>query len=260
MERAPEGRAVEADLDAASVAGTAAIGLGIVALHPLPRLEVWPWILASALIHTAYQLFLAYAYEHGDLSRVYPIARGTAPLVVLVVSVSALGERLAPGELAGILVLGSGIALMARGVFSDGESRRLLPYALGSAAATAGYTLTDGLGARVSGDPVAYVGWLLICAALFYTPVILALRGRSVLRATPRAWAIGLAAGAASFAAYAIVVWAMTRAPLALVAALRETSILFAVLIGWIAFGERMTAGKALAVCLIVAGVVLTRL
>ena len=240
--------------------GNAAIGLVIVATQPLPTAEVWPWLFASGLIHTAYQLFLAYSYEHGDLSRVYPIARGTAPMVVLLVSVTLLGVRFEVWELAGILVLGCGIALMARGVFSDGESRRLLPYALGSAAATAGYTLTDGMGARVSGDPVTYVGWLLILAALFYTPVVLALRGPSVLRASPRAWAAGMVSGAASFAAYAIVVWAMTKAPFALVAALRETSILFAVLIGVVAFGERMSAGKALAACLIVIGVVLTRL
>jgi drug/metabolite transporter (DMT)-like permease len=132
--------------------------------------------------------------------------------------------------------------------------------ALGSAAATAGYTLTDGLGARVWGEPVAYVAWLMILAALFYTPAVLALKGRAVLRADGRAWLLGLAAAAASFLAYAIAVWAMTRAPIPLVGALRETSILFAVLIGWLAFGERMDRGKILAAVLIVAGVALTRL
>lgn len=241
-------------------AGHALIGAAVAAAHPLPAPEVWPWLLASGLIHMAYQLFLAYAYEQGDLSRVYPIARGAAPMIVLVVSLVFLADPLEPWDFAGILVLGLGIALMARGVFTNGESRRLLPFALGSAAATAGYTLADGLGARVSGAPVAYVGWLMILSAAFFTPAVVALKGRAVLRADARAWGVGLVAAAASFGAYAIAVWAMTLAPIALVAGLRETSILFAVLIGWAVFGERLDRTKALAALLIVTGAVLTRL
>lgn len=240
--------------------GHAAIGLAVAALHPLPAPQVWPWLLGSALIHTAYQLFLAHALEQGDLSRVYPIARGTAPLIVLAVSLALLPDRVAPLSVAGIVTLGAGIAIMARGALRLGESRRMLPHALGAAAATAGYTLTDGLGARVSGAPVAYVGWLMVLSAVFFTPAIVALKGRGVLRTGRRGWAVGLLAAAGSFGAYAIAVWAMTRAPIALVGALRETSILFAVLIGWLAFGERMDRTKALAAALIVTGVILTRL
>lgn len=240
--------------------GNAAMGAAVAAFYPLPGAEVWPWLLASGLIHTAYQLFLAYAYEQGDLSRVYPLARGAAPMIVLGASLLFLADPLDPLDLVGIIVLGLGIVLMARGVFANGESRRLLPFALGAAAATAGYTLTDGLGARVSGEPVAYVAWLLVIAGIFFAPAILALKGAAIIRATPRAWALGFIAGAASFAAYAIAVWAMTQAPIALVAALRETSILFAVLIGWLAFGERIDRAKAIAALLIVAGAALTRL
>ncbi|MBN8294145.1 EamA family transporter [Rhodobacter sp. NTK016B] len=236
------------------------IGLALALTQPFPAPAAWPWIAGSALVHMAYQLFLAYAYEQGDLSRVYPIARGTAPMIVLIVSLLFLSDPLEGNELWGIVILGGGIALMARGVLTSGESRRLLPFALGAALATAGYTLVDGLGARVSGTPLAYVGWLMVGAALVYTPAIVALRGRAVLRVPLRGWAVGLAAGTASFGAYAIVVWAMTEAPIALVGALRETSILFAVLLGWLFFGERMDRGKAIAALLIVAGVVLTRL
>lgn len=240
--------------------GHALCGVGVVSLYPWPQGEVWLWVLGSGAIHMAYQLFLAYAYEHGDLSRVYPIARGTAPMLVLVVSILALSDAISVPEVAGILVLGGGIALMARGVLTNGESRRMLPYAFGAALATAGYTLTDGLGARTSGAPVAYVGWLMIASALFYTPAAVALKGRAVLRADARAWGLGLIAAAASFGAYAIAVWAMTRAPIALVGALRETSILFAVLIGWVFFRERLDRTKLIAAGLIVAGVMLTRL
>jgi drug/metabolite transporter (DMT)-like permease len=228
--------------------------------NPLPAPEVWPWLVASGLIHTVYQLFLTYAYEQGDLSRVYPLARGAAPLIVLVVGGLLLQDRLAPLEIGGVAVLGAGILLMTRGVFENGESRRMVPLALGSALATAAYSLVDGMGARVSGAPVLYVGWLMIFSSIFFLPAIVMLRGARVLVATRRAYALGALASVFSYAAYAIAVWAMTVAPIALVTALRETSILFAVLIGWLVFGERMDRQKGAAALLIAAGVVLTRL
>lgn len=240
--------------------GNALTGLCVVGVtRSWPTAEVWVWIMASGMIHTAYQLFLAYAYEQGDLSRVYPLARGGAPMIVLGVSLALALDPVTWAEVAGVVLLGAGLAVMARGVFTSGESRRMLPFAAGSACATAAYTLTDGMGARISGDPVGYTGGLLIAAAVFYVPVILALRGRQVVPRNARVWGIGLVAGASSFMAYGIVVWAMTQAPIALVAALRETSILFAVLIGWRFFGETMGREKAVAALLIVAGVVLTR-
>ena len=240
--------------------GQSLIGLVIALFRPFPEAEVWPWLIGSGLIHMAYQLFLAYAYEQGDLSRVYPLARGSAPLIVLVVGLAFLPDQVSLIEYAGVSLLGLGIIFMARGVFTSGESRKLVPFALGSALATAGYTLVDGIGARLSGDPVTYVCWLLVLASITYVPAVVALKGATILRAPLKTWAMGVVAGSASFAAYAIAVWAMTLAPIALVAALRETSILFAVLIGWLVFGERMNAQKAIAAGLIVMGVVLTRL
>jgi drug/metabolite transporter (DMT)-like permease len=234
-------------------------GLTIAMTRAWPTAEVWLWLLASGVFHAAYKLFLAYAYEQGDLSRVYPIARGAAPLIVIVISALFLADVILPWEYLGVFILGLGILTMAQGVFASGESRRLVPLALGSAMATAGYSLVDGLGARVSGDAVAYVGWLFALDALFFTPICLLLRGRSVLVADPRAWLLGGLAAAASYGAYAIAVWAMTQAPIALVAALRETSILFAVLIGWVFFAEKLGVTKIVAATLIVGGVVLTR-
>ena len=238
----------------------AGIGAVIALWRGWPVAAAWPWLLGSGVIHLFYQLFLSYAYQHGDLSRVYPIARGAAPMIVLAISALVLSDIISSQEFAGILVLGAGILLMAHGVFSGGEERRLLPFALGSAVATAGYSITDGMGARAAGDPVLYVGWLMVVAGVFYVPAALGLNGPHLLRATPRAWGMGLLAAALSLMAYAIAVWAMTKAPIAVVAAVRETSILFAVLIGWLVFGERMTRSKALAAVIIVAGVVLTRL
>lgn len=236
------------------------IGLAVAMARPLPEAHVWPWVIAAGCTHFFYKSFLVFAYERGDLSRVYPIARGAAPMIVALVGFFTLSDAIAAHEYLGIAVLGCGIALMARGVFSQAEDRRLLPFALGSAAATATYTMIDGLGARVSGDAVAYVAWVFVADGLIFTTVMLAWKGAGILPRDRKSWGIGAFASAASYGSYAVAIWAMTLAPLAVVAALRETSILFAVLIGWLVFGERMTGEKALAAGVIVAGVMLTRL
>ncbi|MCU0901207.1 MAG: DMT family transporter [Cypionkella sp.] len=236
------------------------IGLIVVAVSPPIDPAAIPWVIAAGCTHFAYKFFLTYAYDRGDLSRVYPIARGAAPMVVALVGAVALSDAVSAKQYAAILVLGLGILMMARGVFSSGEDRRLLPFALGSAAATATYTLIDGMGARVSGAPAAYVAWVFVADGLIFTLGMLALRGWSVLPRDARAWGLGSVASLASYGAYAVSIWAMTLAPIAVVAALRETSILFAVLIGWLAFGERMDKGKAIAAIVIVAGVLMMRL
>lgn len=240
------------------VQGTA--GAAIAATRALPEGEVWLWLIGSGALHSSYKLFLSYAYEQGDLSRVYPIARGAAPMMVMVVGAFLLSDVVRVQDTLAISLLGLGIVLMARGIFSNGESRRLLPLAIGSAIATASYSLVDGVGARILGDATTFVAWMFLFDALVFTPVAIGLRGRSVLVSPPRAWVLSAVAAVASYASYAIAVWAMTQAPIALVTALRETSILFAVLIGWLVFGERMDRSKALAAALIVGGVVLTRL
>lgn len=236
------------------------LGAGMALTRPLPDAQVIPWLLLSGVLHAGYKLFLAYAYEQGDLSRVYPIARGTAPMIVTVVGALVLADRMSAPEYAGVFLLGIGIAVMARGVFMSGESRRLVGFALGSALMTAGYSLADGLGARIAGDAVMYVGWMFALDAVLFMPAVGWLRGTQVFRATRRDLASAGFAALASYGAYAIAVWAMTQAPIALVAALRESSILFAVLIGWLVFGEKMDPGKVLAAGLIVLGMVLTRL
>lgn len=236
------------------------IGLSVALFRPFPEAEVWWWLIASGCTHFCYKSFLVFAYERGDLSRVYPIARGAAPMVVAVVGAFTLPDAISLQEYLGVVVLGFGILLMARGVFTRGEDRRLLPFALGSACATATYTLIDGLGARLSGDAVAYVAWVFVVDGLIFTTGMLLWKGLDVIPRQRKAWGVATVASAASYGAYAVSVWAMTVAPLAVVAALRETSILFAVLIGWLAFGEKMGLEKAVAALVIVAGVVLTRL
>jgi drug/metabolite transporter (DMT)-like permease len=235
------------------------IGLAVAATRPALIYDAWPWVIASAVTHFAYKSFLTFAYERGDLSRVYPIARGAAPMIVGIVGAIWMIDPVTPTEYAGIAILGLGIALMARGVFTSGENRRLLPFALGSACATACYTMIDGLGARVSGDAVAYIAWVFVADGLLFPATMVTMRGFGVVPRSKRDWVMGTIASAASYGAYSVSVWAMTVAPIALVAALRETSILFAVLIGWLVFRERLGRDKAIAIGVITAGVVLTR-
>ena len=236
------------------------IGLAVIAFaNPIDHAAI-PWVISAGCTHFAYKFFLTYAYDRGDLSRVYPIARGAAPMVVALFGAAFLADAVSGKEYFAIAVLAAGILLMARGVFASGEDRQLLPFALGSAFATATYTLIDGMGARVSGAPAAYVAWVFVADGCFFTLGMLALRGRQVIPLNWRAWRIGAFASIASYGAYAVSIWAMTFAPIAVVAALRETSILFAVLIGWLVFGERMTGEKAVASLVIVGGVLLTRL
>lgn len=236
------------------------MGVGMALAYPLPSGKVWFWLAASAVFHSFYKAFLTLAYQRGDLSRVYPIARGTAPLIVAVIGAFFLADPMAVLDYGGILMVGLGIILMARGVFTHGESRALLPFAFGSSLATAGYSLVDGVGARIGGDATQYVAWLFLLDGALFLVWALIFRGPSVLPRTAKAWGLGTVAGGASYGAYWIVVWAMTVAPIALVAALRETSVLFAVMIGILFFHERRDIGKLAAAALIVCGVILTRL
>lgn len=235
------------------------IGLAIVLSRPLPAPAAWKWLAATTVAQVAYKFFLAQAYQRGDLSRVYPLARGTAPMLVALVSALFAIDPISASGYLGIAILGTGLLFMARDAFSTGEGLKMLPFALGSAVATASYTLIDGIGGRVSGDVAGYVGWLLMLSGAGFSAAT-ALHQPALLRAAPREWLVALGAAAISYIAYAVSIWAMTRAPIALVAVLRETSILFAVLIGWLVFRERMTPVKALAAGLIVAGVMITRL
>lgn len=236
-----------------------AIGVALLAFAPLPPRHIWPWIIAASALHTGYKLCLSAAYDHGDLSRVYPLARGSAPLMVLLASVAVGADILTFGEVLAVLVLVAGILTMAGGSILAGESRRLIPWALATAVMTTGYTLVDGLGARAAGHLLMFLGWTFALDGVFFGLVVLALRGPQIFRVSARGWGIGALAAAASLGAYGVVVWAMTQAPIALVGALRECSILFAMLIGWRFFGERLGRDKLVAGGLILLGVALMR-
>jgi len=238
----------------------ALIGLAMVLAFPLPDRASLIWLIISVVLHLIYKTFLTIAYQKGDLSRVYPISRGTAPVIVLIASLLFLNDSFTVWEISGVALVGFGILLMARGVFAHGERRDLLPYAMAAAMGTAGYTLADGIGARVSMSPSAFIGWVFLLDASLFTAWALAFKGLNVIPKEPRVLALGLLAGTASVGAYWIAVWAMTVAPIALVAAVRETSVLFAVIIGVVVLKEKTSLGKFVAASVIVFGIVIIRI
>lgn len=241
-------------------------GMGMVALPLLPFVAVptgvtWVWIALSVILHIGYNYFLSRAYETGDLAQAYPLARGTAPLLTTLGGVAFLGE--APGTVGafGILLLCVGTFVMSfRGGGLNALGGRLVLYALATSVFIAGYTLVDGTGARSAATAVSYIVWLFVLEGIASITFCVWLRGAKVIRVMLPEWKIGLASGLLSSLGYGIVIWAMTQAPIAAVAALRESSILFAMVLSVVMLGETMTRWRVAAALLIVGGVVALRL
>jgi drug/metabolite transporter (DMT)-like permease len=237
------------------------IALVLLPFFALPLAASWPWLVLSALLHMGYKLFLIQAYRHGDLSQVYPLARGTAPLIVALVGAIFLGEIMTTGKTMAVVAIALGVIVMSRnGVGLDRLPRKALIWALGTACFTASYTLVDGVGARIAQTASGYTLWMFVLDASGLTAFAVATRGREALRKLRPAWRSGVTAGALSLGSYWIAIWAFTLAPLAMVAALRETSVLFAMLIGVFLLRERAGLWRWVAAILIVSGVVLMRL
>jgi len=236
-------------LDTASVvAGSSVWALAALPWVPLPDPAAWKFVAASMAIHFAYYVTLAHAYRTGDLSFAYPLMRGTAPLIVAVLGIAFLHELPTLHATVGILLICAGIVSIAF-VRRERHPPAAAGWAFANAAIIATYTLVDGSGARASGNAIAYVTWLIFLEGLPFLAWIAWRRGAPAMRYLRRGWRRGLLGGACSLAAYAIVLFAMTRAPVAAVAALRETSVLFAALIGalWLreGFGAMRLAGAA---------------
>lgn len=236
--------------------GAGALSLPFLPWLPLPAAASWPFLLASVLIHGVYFTLVAWAYQHADLSLAYPLMRGTAPALTAVAALFVLQDTLTPGGWMGVALICSGVLLLAWGVWHGGVVRlHTLRFALGNALVIAAYTLVDGQGARLSGHAFSYAGWLFLLTALLMLGVALATQGRSLLqRASCAGWSHGLLGGAGTLLAYGLVLWAMAHAPIALVAALRETSIAFALLLGALLLQERIRPLRYMAIALMCAG------
>lgn len=235
------------------------IALMLIPVFAVPLPGSWAWIAVAAVLHAGYKLFLIRAYEHGDLSQVYPVARGSAPLIVAVVAAVFLGELLTAGKFAAVLAIGLGVILMAVKGGGAAPSRTAMVYALITAGFTASYTLVDGVGARLAGDASGFTMWMFVGDGVCMVAYAAVTRGAAGFRRLVPAWRSGLLAGALSLGSYWVAIWAMTKAPIALVAALRETSVLFAMLIGVVFLRERAGPWRWAAAASIVTGVLLMR-
>jgi drug/metabolite transporter (DMT)-like permease len=246
-------------LDTALIAlGGTLVALPLLPLVPAPAPASWPYLAASVAVHLGYYTALAGAYKAGDLSHGYPIMRGVAPLLVAVASVLGIGETLPPAAWAGVLLISGGV--LSLGMAGGGASRRATGWALLNALIIAAYTIADGAGVRLAGSPEGYVVWLFLFLGLPFGLAVLAIRRGEFLRHAARHWRRGLAGAVLSGLSYGIALWAMTRAPVAVVAALREISVIFAALIGAWFLGEGHLRARLAGAAIVFAGLVALRL
>jgi drug/metabolite transporter (DMT)-like permease len=228
----------------------------------VPAWAAWPWLIASVIVHLCYFASLIESYRTGDLGQVYPIARGSAPLMTAAATTVFIGEKLSLIGWTGILSLVAGVLLLsARGGRELAEvDRRAIGFALFTALTICAYSVVDGIGARLSANPNAYSLWLFIGIAVVMLPYAIYRDGPEVIPAMQRFWRRGLAGGALQLLSYGIAIWAMTLAPIAIVATLRETSVLFGAVIAVVVLKEPLRAARIVAACLIVCGLILIRL
>jgi len=242
--------------------GASIVVLPILPFVDFPSIEVWIWIAASVIIHAGYRLFLVKTYDVGDFAQSYPLARGIAPLITTVGAIIFIGEIPEGLTVLGIVVLSFGALLMSLRGSSDLSkfNRRAVGFALLTSMLIAGYTLTDGYGVRLANTASSYAAWLFFCDGLCSIAIGFLYRGRGLLTVLASEWKTNLLTGGLLAGSYWIIMWAMTKAPIASIAALRETSILFAMLISVLVLGERVTPWRVLATVFIVGGVVILRL
>jgi drug/metabolite transporter (DMT)-like permease len=240
----------------------ALIGVGgIIVAIPLiivirsPDSDCWPYLLGSVAIHIFYNLLLMRCYRYGEFGQVYPLARGTSPLVVTILAAVFLHEHLALPQIAGVLIVSGGLAALVFAGRRPGRPAFLA--AVGTGLTIAAYTTVDGVGVRLSHSPVGYIGWLMLLESLCVPMFALVRRRDVLLKQPPRILLSGLAAGALSVLAYGLVLWAQTRGALAPIAALRETSVIFGAIIGTLVFKEPFGRARVAATFLVVAGIVL---
>jgi drug/metabolite transporter (DMT)-like permease len=242
--------------------GAAIVSLVFLPVTGLPAAAAWPWCAASVLIHLVYFAALIESYRAGDMGQVYPIARGSAPLMTAVATTAFIGERLGLLGWCGILLLAAGVLLLSLRGGRDlaRPDRTAVGFALFTAVTICAYSVVDGVGARLSGSANAYSVMLFVGIGPVMLIYALARRGHEMIAAMGQSWGLGLAGGGLQLGSYGIANWAMTVAPIAMVAALRESSVLFGAAIAVVFLKEPLRAGRVAAALMIVAGLALIRL
>jgi drug/metabolite transporter (DMT)-like permease len=241
---------------AAIVVGAALVALPFALLVPLPNAQTWPYIGASVATHLAYYYLMINAYRTGDLSLVYPLMRGIAPLITAVLGIVWLREMPGTFTWIGMLLISLGVIALALRTVDHVPCKAAVGFALANAVVIAVYTIIDGTGARVSGNVWSYLVWLFVLDAIPFGLYMLVTRRRAFVQAMWKRRRNGMIGGSLSAGAYVISVWAMTQAPVAMVASLRETSVLFATLIGARLLNEKLNVRRWAGVAAVVLGVV----
>ena len=242
---------------AAIILGHIPAALIIISFVPMPAKESIPYIFMSAIIHQGYQWFLLSAYNHGDYTKVYPIARGIAPVITTILSLIFIGVVLTRHELFGILIISFGILSLSFQYKNTFQNNKAVIFALLTGFFIALYSTVDGYGARLSLSPLSFIGWSFILNGLIFPFFLKFMNEPNIIKRVFReAKSLFLIGGTISYIVYAIVVWAFTKAPIPLVGALRETSIIIALLIGTLILKERFTLIKAVAISIIFAGTI----
>jgi phosphonate utilization associated putative membrane protein len=247
-------------LDTALVAaGASLLSLPLIAAVPMPASASWPFLATSIVIHVGYFATLARAYRAGDLGHAYPLMRGTAPLLVALFGVALLNEHPSAIMWLGIVLISAGI--LSIGLLQQGRAHRdATLWALTNAVIIASYTLVDGAGVRLSGNAACYVAWMFLVQGPIFIALVIGLRGQAAADYAGRNWRRGLAGGLFLIGSYGLVLWAMTRAPVAAVAALRETSVIFAALLGSIFLKEPFGRQRLIGACAVALGIMALRL
>jgi drug/metabolite transporter (DMT)-like permease len=229
-------------------------GILLILVSEPPAPASWPSIIASTLIHYAYYFLLFQAYRLGDLSHVYPISRGMAPALVAFGAFALVGETLSPIALAGLFAVSAGIGLLALQRGAANADPRAVAVAILLGLSIAAYSVADGIGVRLSESPTGYMGWLFLLEAPVVL-VVLATRMRNRISGDPHVFFVGMIGGVLSVAAYGIVLYAKTIAPIGAVSAVRESSVIIASLIGVVLLRERPWAGRVVSAAIVAAGV-----
>jgi drug/metabolite transporter (DMT)-like permease len=228
-----------------------------VIILPMPSVESFPYIILSALIHQGYQNFLLTAYQTGKFTTVYPVARGFGPLVATVISIIFLGVYLKVFTLLSILLISIGVIFI--GFFSKSvlKNYKILYTSLATGVFIGIYSVVDGYGARISMSAISYMSWVFIFSALFFPIVLKFRKQKNILKKTlTEGKFVFWIGGFLSYVAYVITVWAFTKAPIPMVSALRESSIIFAIFIGYFYLKEKISLYKIISILLIFAGVI----
>ena len=252
---------VKASADRAIILALISVGhviLGTIAalFVPIPAIESWPYIAISTIIHWVYYFMLYHSYRLGDLSRVYPISRGISPVLVAFGAQFVAGETLPVEAWFGVLIVSFGIIFLSKADNSSKSSTTATFAALGTGACIASYTIADGMGVRVAHSVIGYVAWLFILE-IFVVIYIFYQNRYEITIQHKSVWLVGTLGGVVSAAAYGLVIYAKSLTLLALVSTLRETSVIFAALIGIILFGERPWKMRIFASCCVLFGVVI---